>query len=1066
MLATVAAFCFLPARAESRLIFPRLLFQAGRLTGIAIANPSTTAAQVTFTVYNSDGSPYSGPGIINPQTATIPAGQQYARVATQIFAAPQGASPVRLWMDVTSPTDGLAGFFLDLDNSVNYMDGADLVGTGSNLILPLVENAAGSSTDISVINPGSTPVSVSIDFVRANGTVVSNRTATIPARGAHQGPLSTLYPISYSEVVALRVRSDRPVICYGYIFRQSDNSLVTLAAQNASLPAKTLNFPQLAEGDGWSTTIGLTNLDTSSQPQVLVTITAYKADGTLFTAPTVRENPVTRQIPLGAVFRSDLRSLFGFAASPLQVGWIKAEAPSASINGYVEYGAGGNRALVAAQLEPFTKAIFSHQAQSAPYFTGLAILNPGSLATNIEIVSMRIDGSIIGRTQRVLGPGRREAKLIQEYIPAADGASGGSVYIRSSQSIVATQLFGTSFALANVPPQQIIGTFDPTAALPKVGVSPPLAVVETLKKQKFSPQGFGTLTWMVNDIPGGNNTVGTVSPTGEYSAPSKAPVPHNVTIRAVDATGTQSAGSAVNVVQRETLTAGLTLVTSVAYFSNLQRFFVAEQQILTGLVAAESPPRATTNNAKISEHGVTTPFLTIQNETIGKMLPFTDSTGASYLLVAGTDSGRILKIKLSDKSITTVASGLNRPSSLAIDAISKNLLVAELGANQITVIPNKQYDSTGSVSQVRKLLGLREPKASNKRVTVPSPQGVAVDECSGTRYVTLSDGRLLQYVGNKVNEIVPVGIFDRPTEMLPLYLEGFEDCEEALILLVCDFTSISLVDVSNRDVYEFINDLNRPQDLEFFKQGNNVIENGEAAVTFGEDGRVSEVRIGGLYDEEEPEPFDFDFELPYRDPDDDTFETAGSVGLSVPDALAVEAFEIEGFLVLGVVFAAPVTDLDDGLPSGLGGFIDFDYKAGGKTSHVDAYDPFGITLLEVDAYIDLYKSVIVNTATGIETPIFVFYLEEILLVLIPPDVLADFPLRLSATAMIFGNQVDATDSVPNALFVIIDTAGVLAASANAAANTTGVERLTGVGQKGIRPAAPKVSREEVIRGIK
>src|SRR5437899_2955224 len=38
-----------------------------------------------------------------------------------------------------------------------------------------------------------------------------------------------------------------------------------------------------------------------------------------------------------------------------------------------------------------------------------------------------------------------------------------------------------------------------------------------------------TVTWSVNDIPGGNSTIGTISPAGLYTAPPVAPTPNAVT---------------------------------------------------------------------------------------------------------------------------------------------------------------------------------------------------------------------------------------------------------------------------------------------------------------------------------------------------------------------------------------------------------------------------------------------------------------------------------------------------------------------------------------------------------
>ncbi len=100
--------------------------------------------------------------------------------------------------------------------------------------------------------------------------------------------------------------------------------------QIASLPAKSLQFPQLAEGGGWATGVGVQNMSNES---ILISLTAYQSDGTLFAAPTVGANPVTRQLNAGGVFRSSLKDLLQVAAGPLITGWLKVETNTSAIIG-------------------------------------------------------------------------------------------------------------------------------------------------------------------------------------------------------------------------------------------------------------------------------------------------------------------------------------------------------------------------------------------------------------------------------------------------------------------------------------------------------------------------------------------------------------------------------------------------------------------------------------------------------------------------------------------------------------------------------------------------------------
>ena len=61
-----------------------------------------------------------------------------------------------------------------------------------------------------------------------------------------------------------------------------------------------------------------------------------------------------------------------------------------------------------------------------------------------------------------------------------------------------------------------------------IAVYPQNSAIETGSSRQFSayvPISPNTVTWLVNDVPGGNATYGTVSPAGLDLAPAAAPAP-------------------------------------------------------------------------------------------------------------------------------------------------------------------------------------------------------------------------------------------------------------------------------------------------------------------------------------------------------------------------------------------------------------------------------------------------------------------------------------------------------------------------------------------------------------
>jgi hypothetical protein len=172
----------IPGLADTRLIFPRIVFQSGLFSGIAISNPTGSAATITLTAYNLDGTKLSGTQILNDVVPPdLPSGGQYLKVAWQVFDPNQvlgGSKPTYCWVEVTSATSGLAGFYIEGDSAITYQYGGDLGTFGTDLYLPAVENSGSSVTEISLVNADTSTfggdANVTVDFLKTDGTKVDS----------------------------------------------------------------------------------------------------------------------------------------------------------------------------------------------------------------------------------------------------------------------------------------------------------------------------------------------------------------------------------------------------------------------------------------------------------------------------------------------------------------------------------------------------------------------------------------------------------------------------------------------------------------------------------------------------------------------------------------------------------------------------------------------------------------------------------------------------------------------------------------------------------------------------
>ena len=1017
------------AQADTRLIFPRVIFQNGRWTGFAIANPSFTDADVTITAYKTDGSVFQ---VANP--TRIAKGSLLVRTANQVFTVPdaivKGTTATLLWVDVTTSVSGLTGFYLEGNDSLGFLDGSDLSGIGSDLAIPIIEFGGGTTTDISIVNPETTEGSATIDFFKADGSKAAAESSTvkIPAHGALQGPLNTLFTsIDFSQVAALRMHSDRPMGCYATIYRQSDDSLIAIAGQDSSAPFKTLSFPQLAEGDPWSTSVGIHNVSSATS---LLTLTAYKPDGTLFGPPTVKENPVSKQIGAGAVLRAKLKDLFGFGGSQ-ESGWLKVEADDSSINGYVEYGAGNTRALVPAQTRSFQKSIFSYQVLTGEYFTGLAILNPGSLATTIEVASLKNDGSLYGSLQRVLKPGQKEALVIQQWIPKTSEAKAGEegvVFIKADRETVATQLFGTNefSALANISPQEVTTDYDPGAGIPKITVTPKLWVVETGKPKQFTTTSSGA-SWFVDNVRNGNDTLGKITDAGLYTAPNDFPNKHNITIQSINPDGDRAGGATVDIVRRDTLISGLNLLTSVAYFDTLSRFFIAEQQLLSSAPGEKYAATSQTLIEELSTSLTKSTFVSIPGDTISKMIPFSEG-GIDYLLLAGYDSGKIYRVKLSTKELVTVRSGLVKPNSLALDPVTGNLLVSESGgANRITEIPRSVITGEPGRGSYAGTLPNAAGTAPLSLILSSAPQGVAFDLCTGTLYYILANGELHEYK-NGTDSLIVTGL-SNPRQIQVVYRVGMS-CHDGIALVVTETNQVTLIFPFIGLKIPLIVGTTEALDLSFFSVNNPF--SSEPSVIIGEgppasnSGRISDVLVGGIYTNIPPLQVPYSptgtTAAPYSDPVGDTFATSLSAQLTVPDIRSVTSDSVAsiltpfgrvgGYVWIDIGFKDAVVSFSENKSNSIKGYIYLDTRAGGvQVPLLNQYNPYAqASGMLVDYVVDLATQKITDMVSGQVTDAKLRFWGTSVNLLLPYNFLA---VETTRVVVLVGNTAEWTDVSPN-----------------------------------------------------
>jgi hypothetical protein len=190
---------------------------------------------------------------------------------------------------------------------------------------------------------------------------------------------------------------------------------------------------------------------------------------------------------------------------------------------------GGGRSLA---VNPGTVA-FGQQLVNTVSQQTLTITNTGTGALQIQKISLDsssgfgLSSSSVGV---VLQPGR---------------SLGVSVSFKPS---VATSYNGTVEVISKTTSAKVLLTGTGTLSAVGVLISPTGAAVQVGHSQQFTATVSNTsntaVTWLVNGTVGGDSTLGTISSSGLYTAPSSIPSPSSVTVTAQSVADTSKSASA------------------------------------------------------------------------------------------------------------------------------------------------------------------------------------------------------------------------------------------------------------------------------------------------------------------------------------------------------------------------------------------------------------------------------------------------------------------------------------------------------------------------------------------
>jgi hypothetical protein len=402
---------FDPAYVPQIKIIPSAPQSSSEFSGLALLAP--TAMTVVLRAYDATGAPILGSGVRNPTTITMAAGQQYAKLLSELF----GLATFDGWVEVEASAPGLGIFTATGAWNMSTLDGSV---------------ARDASTDFVLFHSGASATFVNPSTRTANVTMTSMTTQvvqsfTIPARGMFVTTLSSTVRVQSSEALAA-------------IERVSGAGKLAI---NAAVPVtdaqSTYVFPHAVIGGGYRSTLTLANVATSSE-------TVTYGFGGLVTSVTLQPNTSIRVPILNGLGLNTLNlttgAVTGFAAGSVTepskvVGVLDIENESGSVT------IGARPAA--------TDFAFPHVANGNGLFTGLALAT-GADAARITIDVYPSSGGTPKSSTFTLAANQQLARLVSELVAGTETQVGGYIRIRSDQPIFAWEIYGSGEVMASGPP--------------------------------------------------------------------------------------------------------------------------------------------------------------------------------------------------------------------------------------------------------------------------------------------------------------------------------------------------------------------------------------------------------------------------------------------------------------------------------------------------------------------------------------------------------------------------------------------------------------------------------------
>ncbi|HYR43084.1 MAG TPA: DUF5719 family protein [Terriglobia bacterium] len=446
------------ASAQTVLTFAKATVNDRLNAGFTVTNPTSNYADVQFTLYGVDGNPVSS-GLVNPVRYRVVPKGQISMLASELFAA----SKIDGWIQVTSPTSGLAGYYFSGD-FVTKLEGAESSLPLTTQVVPFIRDDATNKTELVIVNPGTTTSTVTVTLFNARGEQAGTISQTVTAHASLRLPASAFGANPTGGTFSARISASLPVAATAIINRSE--SLLFAPGQPMDQPS-TLRVAPHFTTPGFDPVLVLTNPNASP---ITVTVTLFGDKGAAVASPR------SFTIPANGSISADAISIVQQPITPTVNGWLRVESPNVALDGLLILDGGPTMTAIPLESAALDRMIYSQMSETTNLSTGLVFVNPWAIPARLDISLVRNDGTTFAQSSFDLPANSKYSSLLRDMIPDGTGTNG-YIVVHSSVPVYSAGLLGANNRayLATIAPARPPDAFTPNriVSMPRIYIIDP-----------------------------------------------------------------------------------------------------------------------------------------------------------------------------------------------------------------------------------------------------------------------------------------------------------------------------------------------------------------------------------------------------------------------------------------------------------------------------------------------------------------------------------------------------------------------------------------------------------------